>query len=433
MLPVKLSSILLFLVFTVKILLLFVVVPYFDSLYPKLYSINEFPDHYADIAWNVASGAGYRIYPDTNETMIREPGYIYLLAMLFLLFGKNITIVKLANLLFSFMTAYFMFKMGEKLKINKLAVRLAVLFFLLHPAIILSESRAGVESLFITLVLITIYTLYVALDTNRSIHYAIAGVMIGVTTLTRSTILPFVLPFYIYLLISKRKTISMRKIHLNMAVMIVSLSIVMSVWSVRNYRLAGTFIPIGTVLGDALYTGLYTNLNHFDDKSYNQLLRDATRKQNKINEELGLRFRGGFFATYYDVQDEIKHSNELKKIVFSEYKDSPELLLKCVFLNFVKFWFQGNTRKTVYLNILLVGPILILSFIGICLALKNKCNIQLILLFMASFIVVHLPVIAHSRHHVPLIPFLMLFCGLTLSKLLAKLSFFSDGDHNFTI
>lgn len=426
MLPVKSSSILLFLVFTVKILLLFVVVPYFDSLYPKLYSINEFPDHYADIAWNVASGAGYRIYPDTNETMIREPGYIYLLAMLFLLFGKNITIVKLANLLFSFMTAYFMFKMGEKLKINKLAVRLAVLFFLLHPAIILSESRAGVESLFITLVLITIYTLYVALDTNRSIHYAIAGVMIGVTTLTRSTILPFVLPFYIYLLISKHKTIPMRKIHLNMAVMIVSLSLVLSVWSIRNYRLAGTFNPLGTVLGDSLHSGLYTNLNYFSVKTYDQLSGEAAHEGNKINKELGIRFRSGFFATYYDVQDEIKHSNELKKIVFSKYRASPKLFVKCVLLNCYRFWFQGNTRKTVYLNIFLVGPILILSFVGIYLALKEKCNVHLLLLFMASFIVVHLPVMAHSRHHVSLIPFLMLLCGLSLSKLLFKLSFGPD-------
>lgn len=407
-------------------LLLFVAVPYLQKNAPKLYSIEEFPDHYGDIAWNVATGKGYRVYPDTDETMMREPGYVYFLAGIFLLFGKSITAVKTVNLLLSLFSSLLILKLGQRLKIDRLAVSLAVVFFLCHPAIILLESRGSFECLFITLLLVTTYTFYVARDTDSVKYYALAGVVIGLTTLTRSTILPCVGLFYIYLLIwTKKRQLSFIRMNRNMAVLVLSMSIVVSVWSVRNYRLAGTFVPFGSVLGDALYQGLYVHLHSASGKEHKLLLDEAAREQNDINRKLGLRFRDGFFATYFDVQDEIRHSAEMKNFVLSKYREHPMLILEVPAVNFVRFWFLGGYKSSTYLNIVLMVPILLLSVMGIYLALKSKIDLGPILLITTGIIFVHLVVLAKFRYHTPLIPFLMILCGITVSSLLKKISFIS--------
>jgi len=109
----------------------------------------------------------------------------------------------------------------------------------------------------------------------------------------------------------------------------------------------------------------------------------------------------------------------LLSLVFDEYRNSPELLLRCSLLNVFNFWFAGRTWSSTYLNMLIQIPYLILSAIGIYFCTKGGYGKQMfpILAFAAYFFILHLPINGIARYSVPLIPFLAIFSGIGLDEL----------------
>ena len=56
-------------------------------------------DLYDEIAWNIVSGNGYRVQADTNLTMLRSPGFVFVLVPLFYFFGKSLLAIQILNFL----------------------------------------------------------------------------------------------------------------------------------------------------------------------------------------------------------------------------------------------------------------------------------------------------------------------------------------------
>ena len=192
----------------------------------------------------------------------------------------------------------------------------------------------------------------------------------------------------------------------------------MSPWIARNYRLAGEFIPVGTVLGPAMFQGFYVNQHFRSDKPHYQLLGEASDEQERMAREAGMEFKGGFFQTFYDAKDEVKQSKALQRFVFREYGESPTLFMKNVLLNFMQFWFQGRTPTATLLNIIVVTPMLILFIFGVWTTLRRKeVDLSVMALLVLSIVASDLLVVAHARHQVPLIPFLLLFVSLAVLRL----------------
>src|SRR3954447_25037580 len=79
-----------FLAVVIKAMLLFGLFPYFQAQFPRAYSAESFADGYELIAWNFVQGNGYRMYPDTSLTMLRTPGFVLLLSLIFAVFGKSL-------------------------------------------------------------------------------------------------------------------------------------------------------------------------------------------------------------------------------------------------------------------------------------------------------------------------------------------------------
>jgi hypothetical protein len=111
----------------------------------------------------------------------------------------------------------------------------------------------------------------------------------------------------------------------------------------------------------------------------------------------------------------------MKKVVIQEYKNNPLIFLKTVVLNSIFFWTRGGTVTSTTLNTILNAPILIMTIIGIFLQFRKGQNILPILFPVLFIYFVHLPILATARHHVPTIPFLMLFSGVFISWLLQKI------------
>jgi hypothetical protein len=411
----KLFTILFAAAIIAKTALLFFFLPYFENTFPGQYQLRNTPDKYAAIAANVAAGNGYRTSPETAPTMTREPGFVLFLSMLFLTAGQSLWVINVANLFFSILTAYVLLLIAKELEFPPMAVYLTPLFYLLHPAIIISESRAGFEIFFILLIASSLYMM-IKLQKTENIKYAVfGGILLGYAVITRSTALVFSLLAAAYLFYSSK--ISINKRIFNTIVFLTILFIPLTAWTIRNYNISGSLVMTNTVVGDVLFQGMFVEMNKTNENYY-QTVRKAARIQGEVNEKLGIPYKKGFFEEYYDPKDEVAHSKEMKSIVFSTYRENPSLLLGAMGNNFFRFWFQGRTQKSTMVNIVFITPLLLLALFGMILTLREKKPVGLPLLYIGTLILAHLPIIALCRHHVPLIPVFALFQGLAFAKIL---------------
>ncbi len=388
---------------------LFVVIPKISGRVTTLYNQDRFIDGYDELAENLVRGNGYRFYPDTARTMMREPGYPIFLAGLLLLFGSTFTAVKLANVALALATAWLMTRLAARLSDNTFLIMVPPLLFLFHPATLIAESRGGVEILFTFLLVLFFLLLDRALTNGGGRYYALAGVVLGLTVLVRST--PMLFPIFLlgYLLIFERRRIAMAVICRNIAVLLVAMFAVLSPWIIRNYGLSGRFVPTASVLGISAHAGEYICAHRSENTPWYLLDREAAQERTRIAGELGYPFREGYYyQAFYRTADELNFSSLLAHRVFAEYEKSPLLCAKCMTLNLFNFWFAGKTWTSTALNVVVQLPYLVFAAIGaIVLARKKQfAGIGPMVLFILYVMAVHVPILAQARYSAPLIPLL---------------------------
>ena len=413
-------------------LVLFVALPMAGHRLSPSYNQDRFADGYDLLAENLAAGNGYRFYPDTAKTMMREPGYPFILAGLMLLFGNSLVAVKISNMIFAVLTAWLTLGIARQLapeawSCNSILFLGPPLLFLFNPGTLIAESRGGVEMVFSLLLAIFLLTIYRAIRSNRALDYAISGLVLGLTTLVRST--PLLFPFFLllFLLYSEKARVGFFAITRNFLVMVLSAVVVLSPWIIRNYSLTGKFVPTASVMGVSAQAGQYINEHLFDGAPWWLLDREASRERDKVAETLGLPFEdgpGGYYQTFYKSTDEIVFSKYLMGEVVKNYKRSPALLVRCLGQNVFNFWIAGKTWTATALNAILQLPYLILAVIGAISCFRNMQAraVGLLLVFIGYYVAVHVAILAQARYSIPLLPFVSILSTLGILAIQRKAS-----------
>jgi 4-amino-4-deoxy-L-arabinose transferase-like glycosyltransferase len=401
--------------------LLFVVIPVVSARVTPLYNHDRFADGYDQLALNLLQGNGYRFYPDTARTLMREPGYPIFLAGLFFLFGNTFLAVKLANMCLALATAWLMIRLAGHISSNRVLLIAPPLLFLFHPATLIAESRGGVEILFTFLITGFMLALYTALERETAWHYAIAGTVLGLTVLVRST--PLLFPFFLlgYMLLMERKRVPILGTFKNIAMIMVAMVVVLSPWIIRNYAITRQFVPTSSVVGVSAHAGQYICTHLSEGKPWWLLDREAARERDRLAAGLGYPFKEGnegYYQTFYKSEDEIKFSKYLMGRVIDEYRSFPAMFVKCLSFNLFNFWFAGKTQLSTLANVVVQLPYLVLAVAGAMLGLRSKqwrCRmIGPMVLFIGYVMAVHAPILAQARYGVPLIPLLSLLASITL-------------------
>lgn len=406
--------------------LLFAVIPALGPNLKAFYNEEQFADGYELLADNLNAGYGYRFYPETAKTLMREPGYPLFLAALRRTFGRNMVVVEIANMVLAIMTAACMVLLAKRIFSElqlprSLPVVVAPLLYLFSPGILIAESRGGLELLFSLLITLFMLGVDKAVRTNELRYYAASGAILGVTVLVRSTPMLFPAFLFLYLFFVERKRIATLAIVRNVTVMICVMVTVMSPWIIRNYKLTGKFVPTASVLGVSAQAGQYINTHLFEGRPWWLLDREASRERDKIAADLGLPFedgKQGYYQTFYRSDDEIRFSSYLMHSVIEQYKQSPLVFVRCLTQNVFNFWFAGKSWMATAGDVAAQLPYLILAGIGIvfCAKARRLRTIGPLILFIGYVWAVHIPILAQARYSIPL---LSLTCCLGTLGLMA--------------
>jgi hypothetical protein len=408
--------------------ILFVLLPQLNDRFGRFYGEYQFADGYDQLAANLSEGHGYRFYPETAQTLLREPGYPLLLAGLFSVFGKDFWAVTLTNMFLALTAGYILTRIGKTLSSSRVLIFGAPLLFLFHPATLIAESRGGVEILFTFLLTLYVFTLYRAIRSGDWQDYLWSGLVLGLAVLVRSTPILFPLVVAGYLFVFRPGLCKTAAILRNCAIMTAAMVIVLSPWIIRNYSLTEKFVPTASVLGVSAQTGFY--LASHDAVGNVQIDREAALERSRLAHELGYHFKDGYYQYFYSSADEVKFSHFLLIRTVRAYAASPLLFAKTVVLNFFKFWCGGKTSESVTMNAILQLPIVALAVVAIVLCfrdhrLKEVAPMPLLAIYLMA---VSIPILAQARYSQPLLPFVSLLAGVTLITAQRKLQGASHPD-----
>jgi hypothetical protein len=400
----KSSPIRLFLVvIAINCAVVLVLIPRASSYFGGSYNVNVYADGYDQLAANLAEGNGYRFYPDTAKTLLREPGYPIVLAAIFVAFGRNFTLVQLTNIVLAVGVAYLMTRTARTLSASRIVVLGSPLLFLFHPETLIAESRGGVEILFGLLLMLYMATVSRAIRTGRWWDYVVSGSVLGLTIVVRSTPILFPVALLVYLLFVERRKVAAFR---NVGAMVMAMFVVLSPWIGRNYLLTSKFVPTASVLGVSAQAGLY--LSTHPTVGNVRIDTEAFEERNRLARQLGYHFKAGYYQYFYSSADEVAFSHYLFQRVLEEYKKRPLLFLKTVVCNLVNFWCAGKTWGSVAMDAVIQFPLVVLAVTGVVACIRNGrlgavAPIAVLIIYIVG---VSLPILAQARYSAPLIPFL---------------------------
>lgn len=413
----KLTFLLLFGALLLNGTMVLVGLPKLSSSLRLNYNIS-FGDFYDVIAKNVAEGNGYRIYPNLGETMIREPGYPLLLAAVFKLGGYGIQQARAISVVLAFGAALILRRIAQKITNEKVTGLVAALLFLFYPGVLVAETHTGIEIPCTFTVMLFILALHNAVEKGSLFRWIGAGLVFGVAVLVRSVVLLFPVPLLIFLLFRAKDWEKRRRLFESIGVLVVGAAAVISPWVIRNHKLVHSFVPTATVAGVAAQTGLYTCENASPDKPFYMTDTEAGFERSEIVKQLHIPFyQAYYYQIFYAPQNELEFDRALRKSVSAEYRSHPAMLASCALRNLLfNFWFLGKTPNSVFLNVLVLTPLLALAIAGIVVLWKQKLlhNADIILLYILYVPLVHAPILAQARYSILVVPFVTVFAAVFL-------------------
>ena len=139
-----------------------------------------------------------------EEPFFRAPLYIYLLGLLYAIFGHSLLIARIFGHLIGLLSIYMTYRLAQRLFSTRAAL-LAGLLHALYPIAIYFESELLIESFFTLLIEWLTLSLFRATDHNNWKRYLPVGLIFGLAAITRPVILPLLPVLILWVFWSKRE------------------------------------------------------------------------------------------------------------------------------------------------------------------------------------------------------------------------------------
>lgn len=388
-------------ILAVALAIRFIYLPHIQALPTFDHPVMD-AEYHDNWAREVASG-----HLSDGQPFFRAPLYPYLLGGLYRLTGGSYLAPRVLHFILGALTALLTYALASRL-LGRLAGIVSGLMAALYPVLIYFEGELLTETLFIFLVMLSLYLFEVARDRQKSHVWLLAGLCLGGALITRPTVAIFV-PFAVLgaILFGKRRTVHALLVIVGVLAMLVPVT-------AHNLAVSGEFIPLVWQGGLNFYLGN----------------NPAADGWSATSPELRKDWWGGYYDQIAIPRQEL--GRELLYTEVSDYwtnkalefiKGHPgawaSLMLKKIGLFWGSYEFPNNLdynfmkiHSWVLRNpILTFATIAPLALLGLVVLAPGAKRLYFLYTFSLAFFAGTVAFFVCSRYRVPALPAMMIFAG----------------------
>lgn len=365
-----------------------------------------------------------------NTPYGRPPGYPFLLAFIYFLFGDNYISPRLIQFFFGIINVFLIYWVTTVIFKNKTAGLISAFLMAVLWEAVYFEGEINYPVWVITLVLLLLVTSLQYLKTKRIIFIVLSGLLLGIIALFRPNGL-LLLPIYILFVFLIFKELNFKKIIIHCILLTITTLFVIAPVLVRNYKVSKEFFLISCFGGINTYIGnnphstgdsptipniiSLCGIDNWDCFNYRLLVKGLGIKQGK--HPYSFKETSQFFY----------------KKAYEYWKEKPISAIKLTFRKILLFWSPAivSDGKVIYydreysfLRFLPGFPILVgLFFFSLVIFIQHRnrlsSELKILLLFLYTWVIVYsfsiIPFFISERYRVPIIPPLCIISGVTFS------------------
>jgi 4-amino-4-deoxy-L-arabinose transferase-like glycosyltransferase len=345
-------------------------------------------------------------FPAPSPTVQRGPTYPFFVAVMFSL-GESLYpySIQVGQALLHSFTAFLVYLIAATLWTPRRAL-IAASICAMHPFLLWYTPRVVTETLSTFLFTLIVFLVFRFHRSPKLKNAVLLGVVIGVASLTRQTFFPFTILVPALLSLATK----LKRFDKRVVAIVVAATIVVAPWTLRNYNLTNTIIPVHTLMGFNFRQGdclaeQYPNA----PLSYMQLIHLCSPYRTVEGDTVvhwTLEEKG--------IQNSIRVEDNLLKQSLERYKREPGFFLRKVTLNAIMFWtISGSNAATIATSLFQIPLLFLFVF-----CVKNRAdaradgNLYLIPVWMILFFFLsHLPIYALARFSLVLVPTMIAYCS----------------------
>lgn len=393
---------------SVRLVFCFYLVPKYELANgPHSEDFWKYSDGYVDLAKNLVGQGKMSFAPDAPASTFRAPVFPMALALVFRAVSGIDKAVLLLNSVASSLAAVVALLIAAHFvpHLSRLAKYSAALL----PFSIWYCASAYSDAFYSLTVLVFLLAMVKLVAQPQIATMCGAGVAFAISCLTKAVLLPFPVLLFAWALLRKRKSL----IHATLAMLLGFM--IISVWTVRNYRVSQEFITISQGIGFNLLAGNYMLEEWSDSQSSfkhatKRTLADLAEATGRERSQADIRPDG-----HFDLPTDLDRvCGQLAKKQFAENR---VLILKKLFWNSIRFWYFTTSPHRCALAAVMNFPMIALGLIGM-LAYRGKDPraFELLMLFGLFFVGTYaLIIVSGPRFCLPLIMVLAPFAGQVIS------------------
>lgn len=363
------------------------------------------PDSYGRLGWGLWKYGSLSFYPDQQPTVSRGPAYPAFLAVLLAATnGWWPMSAQVGQCLVFAATCWLVWWLASGLW-GRAAGTVAALACAVHPFLVWYTSRIWIETLAAFLFTALLAALLWHASNPRAGKAVLAGGLLGLCILGKSTFLPYIAWVPLGLLLLKPRRFPPLQV---IVVPVVALAMVLP-WTARNWRLTHRIIPVHLPSGSAFDGD--TIIAHFREQPFalGALCEIARVGRHAAAARIPPEVTGA--------AREYEYETSLLRASTQRYADHPLFLLKKTIMNAGLFWTLGETRRKSLVISVLVVPFAALFFLS-CVLLVRERRMRTFEGIAAAWVLLYylslLPINAVARYSMPIVPAVVMYAASLL-------------------
>lgn len=365
---------------------------------------------YIALASNITAKHIYS-YENDEPDVYFPPGYPFFVSAIYKSFGINNTAVRVVQAVLSALVILFVYYLATEIFNFKVGI-LSAIITCVYPGFI-GYSGLILPQLLVMFLIMLFFFLILRFTLNIKL-ILVLGLIAGYATLTRAELFLFwPILFLIMAVINK----SNKKVIKATMVILIIMSFIVSLWTIRNYMVFGKLMPISIHYGDNFWVSTWKEewLEWQDKEPFISIVKDL-----KPTEAAEVFFKAGI----------------------NNIKEHPYIYLVMCTKRLYRFWltghsnifypmkdsFQSYLHKKDYLifSIKLIMlffnvSIILLGFLGIRTAYINFIQkrefIHYMLFSILFFVILHFFTFATPRYSIPIMPFIIIYSSCMIVSL----------------